>query len=146
MRQEYKALAGVVAHLDAVQADVINNVAGFVHPPGRESAQAAPGQAPAHAPSGAGGAPTFLRHYRVNVIVDNGDTKGAPVIYEDNPAQGNLVGRVEHLAQMGALLTDFSLVQPGALHRANGGYLILDARKLLTRISQVNFGVGPFER
>ena len=87
-----------------------------------------------------------MRHYRVNVIVDNGDTKGTPVIYEDNPAQGNLVGRVEHLAQMGALLTDFSLVQPGALHRANGGYLILDARKLLTRISQVNFGVGPFER
>ena len=134
MRQDYKALPDVVAHLDAVQADVIDNVAGFIQPPGGGDAQSATGQEPARASPGAPGAagmPTFLRRYRVNVIVDNGGTKGAPVVYEDNPAQGNLVGRVEHLAQMGALITDFSLIQPGALHRANGGYLILDARKLL---------------
>ena len=134
MRQDYKALPDVVAHLDVVQADVIDNVAGFIQPPGGGDAQSATGQEPARASPGAPGAagmPTFLRRYRVNVIVDNGGTKGAPVVYEDNPAQGNLVGRVEHLAQMGALITDFSLIQPGALHRANGGYLILDARKLL---------------
>ena len=136
MRQEYKALPDVVAHLDAVRADVIDNVAGFVQPPGGGEAQSATGQEPPRASPGAPGAagmPTLLRRYRVNVIVDNGGTKGAPVVYEDNPAQGNLVGRVEHLAQMGALITDFSLIQPGALHRANGGYLILDARKLLTQ-------------
>ena len=134
MRQDYKALPDVVAHLDAVRADVIDNVAGFVQPPGGEDAESATRQEPARASPGApcaAGMPTFLRRYRVNVIVDNGGTKGAPVVYEDNPAQGNLVGRVEHLAQMGALITDFSLIQPGALHRANGGYLILDARKLL---------------
>ena len=134
MRQDYKALPDVVAHLDAVRADVIDNVAGFVQPPGGGDAESATRQEPARASPGAPGAagmPTFLRRYRVNVIVDNGGTKGAPVVYEDNPAQGNLVGRVEHLAQMGALITDFSLIQPGALHRANGGYLILDARKLL---------------
>ena len=134
MRQDYKALPDVVAHLDAVRADVIDNVAGFVQPPGGGDAESATRQEPARASPGApcaAGMPTFLRRYRVNVIVDNGGTKGAPVVYEDNPAQGNLVGRVEHLAQMGALITDFSLIQPGALHRANGGYLILDARKLL---------------
>ena len=136
MRQDYEALPDVVAHLDAVQADVIDNVAGFVQPPGGGEAQSATGQEPPRASPGAPGAagmPTLLRRYRVNVIVDNGGTKGAPVVYEDNPAQGNLVGRVEHLAQMGALIADFSLIQPGALHRANGGYLILDARKLLTQ-------------
>ena len=136
MREDYKALGDVVAHLDAVQADVIDNVAGFVHPPGGEDTQDAPGQPPSQRPpavSDAPGMPAILRRYRVNVVVDNGETKGAPVVYEDNPAQGNLVGRVEHLSQMGALITDFSLVRPGALHRANGGYLILDARKLLTQ-------------
>jgi predicted ATP-dependent protease len=55
------------------------------------------------------------------------------VVVEDNPSYQNLVGRVEHTAQMGALMTDFSLIKPGVLHEANGGYLILDARKLLTQ-------------
>ena len=134
LRQEYKALPEVVAHLDAVRADVIDNVSGFVQPPAGADAQSPPGQDQPQGPPGAPGAsgmPAFLRRYRVNVIVDNGATEGVPVVYEDNPAQGILVGRVEHLAQMGALITDFSLIQPGALHRANGGYLILDARKLL---------------
>ena len=57
--------------------------------------------------------------------------RGAPVVYEDHPTQPNLSGRIEHLAQYGTLVTDFNLIKPGALHRANGGYLILDARKLL---------------
>ena len=58
--------------------------------------------------------------------------KGAPVVYEDNPTHQTLVGRVEHLARFGALVTDFNLLTAGALHRANGGYLILDAQRLLT--------------
>ena len=134
MRHDCKALPAVVAHLDAVRADVIDNVAAFVQPPAGGDTQGGPGQDQPQGPPGTpgtSGVPAFLRRYRVNVIVDNGATEGAPVVYEDNPAQGYLVGRVEHLAQMGALITDFSLIQPGALHRANGGYLILDARKLL---------------
>ena len=67
----------------------------------------------------------------VNVIVDNSTQHGAPVIYEDNPTHQTLVGRAEHMARFGALVTDFNLLVPGALHRANGGYLILDAPKLL---------------
>ena len=73
-----------------------------------------------------------FHEYRVNVIVDNADTAGAPVIYEDNPTYQNLIGRVEYVSQMGTLLTDFTLIKSGALLRANGGYLILDAQKVLT--------------
>ncbi|MCE2483795.1 MAG: AAA family ATPase, partial [Alphaproteobacteria bacterium] len=71
------------------------------------------------------------RRYRVNVLVNNADAAGVPVVYADNPTYPNLVGRIEHIAEMGALTTDFTLIKPGALHRANGGYLLLDARKLL---------------
>jgi lon-related putative ATP-dependent protease len=72
-----------------------------------------------------------FRQYQVNVVVDNSDAEGAPMVFEDNPTHANLVGRVEHLSEMGALVTDFSLIKAGALHRANGGYLMLDARRLL---------------
>ena len=74
-----------------------------------------------------------FRRYMVNVMVSNGDgpPAGAPVVEELNPTHGNLIGRVEHIAQMGTLVTDFLLIKPGALHRANGGYLLLDVRKVL---------------
>jgi lon-related putative ATP-dependent protease len=74
-----------------------------------------------------------FRRYMVNVMVSNGDGSpgGAPVVEELNPTHGNLIGRVEHIAQMGTLVTDFLLIKPGALHRANGGYLLLDVRKVL---------------
>jgi lon-related putative ATP-dependent protease len=71
--------------------------------------------------------------YQVNLLVDNADTKAAPVVYEDNPIYPNLVGRVDHIAQLGTLLTNFTLIRPGALHYANGGYLVLDALKLLVQ-------------
>jgi predicted ATP-dependent protease len=73
----------------------------------------------------------FWRRYRVNLLVDNGDADGAPVVFEDTPNYQNLVGQVEQIAQMGALVTDFNLIQPGALHEANGGYLVVEARDLL---------------
>jgi len=75
--------------------------------------------------------PAFNR-YKVNVLVDNAESQGAPIIVEDNPTYQNLVGRVEHVAHMGTLQTDFTLIKPGALHKANGGYLVLDAEKVLT--------------
>jgi lon-related putative ATP-dependent protease len=74
-----------------------------------------------------------FRRYLVNVMVSNanGTQSGAPLVEEINPTHGNIVGRVEHIAQMGTLVTDFLLIKPGALHRANGGYLLINARKLL---------------
>ena len=75
----------------------------------------------------------LMDKFKVNVVIDNKDCEGAPVIYENNPTYPNLIGRVEHYAQMGALMTNFRMIKPGALHKANGGYLILNARKLLNQ-------------
>lgn len=74
-----------------------------------------------------------LWRYTVNVMVDNEAMNGAPVIYEDNPTYNNLIGRIEHVSEMGALTTDFTHIKPGALLRANGGYLMLDTVRILTQ-------------
>ena len=72
-----------------------------------------------------------MRRYGVNLLVDNAQADAAPVVVEDHPAYVHLIGRIEHRAQLGTLVTDFHLIKPGALHRANHGYLVLDARKVL---------------
>jgi lon-related putative ATP-dependent protease len=77
--------------------------------------------------------PGILNRYKVNLLVDHSEMKGAPVVFEDNPTYQNLIGEVEHIAQMGALVTDFTLIKTGSLHNANGGFLIIDARKLLSQ-------------
>ena len=126
VRGAYQDLPYVVNYLNDLQQDVIENARDFLAPE-------APSQPPSRANPmafSAQGAPS-LRRYQVNVLVDNSELKGAPVVYEDNPVYQNLMGRMEHRAEMGALLTDFNLIRAGALHRANGGYLVLDARKVL---------------
>jgi lon-related putative ATP-dependent protease len=128
LKEKYSELLEVVDYLSAVQRDIISHNeifldgadGGMPQPDGNPAVMAARMEREA-----------FAKRYEVNVIVDHSETEGAPVIYEPNPNYPNLVGRIEHVVQMGALLTDFSLIQPGALHRANGGYLLLDARKLL---------------
>ena len=74
-----------------------------------------------------------LTRYQVNLLVDHDAAKVAPVVFEDNPIYPNLVGRVDHVAHMGMLVTNFTFIKAGALHRANGGYLVLDAVKVLTQ-------------
>jgi lon-related putative ATP-dependent protease len=109
-----------------MRLDIIENVDEFVTPPEHPLAALMAIPQP-RAPKGS----PFLRRYQVNLLVDHSRNHGAPVVYEDNPSYQNLVGQVEYMAQLGALSTDFNLIRAGALHRANGGYLILDARKLL---------------
>ncbi len=72
--------------------------------------------------------------FQINVLVDRQGGDGSPVVFEENPTYQNLVGRVEYVSQMGTLLTDFTLIKPGALHRANGGVLIMQADKLLRHV------------
>ncbi|MEE4192803.1 MAG: AAA family ATPase, partial [Halieaceae bacterium] len=72
--------------------------------------------------------------FQINVLVDNQGIEGSPLVFEENPTYQNLVGRVEYVSQMGTLLTDFTLIKPGALHRANGGVLIMEADKLLRHV------------
>ncbi|MCO5107215.1 MAG: AAA family ATPase [Burkholderiaceae bacterium] len=117
--RKYVALPDVVAYLEAVAKDVVENADIFRAP--AEGAQGPSLQADELPP---------LRRYQVNLLVEDG-ASGAPVVSEENPTFQNLIGRVEHVARFGALMTDFGLIRPGALHRANGGYLLLDARKLL---------------
>jgi len=122
--EKYADLAHVVDYLNAVQKDVVDNLDAFRKRDEETQVMGIP------LPSSVAQEP-LLRRYQVNVLVDHSESKGAPVVYESNPTYNNLIGRIEQIAQMGALLTDFNLIKPGALHRANGGYLILDARQLL---------------
>ncbi|MBK8314182.1 MAG: AAA family ATPase [Acidobacteria bacterium] len=126
LREKYQSLAEVMSFLDALQQDVIANVGDFLN-----QQESPAGMMPGVGQSPASRSAMFLRRYQVNVLVDNETCNGAPVIYEDHPTLRNLIGQVEYMAQLGALVTDFNLIRPGALHRANGGYLILDAHKVL---------------
>ena len=128
LREKYSDYTAIVDHLDSVQRDIVENARDFMQS-GEEEANL-PAMLRSAMQDSSVGSP-LARRYRVNLLVDHSQSQGAPVVYEDNPTYQNLVGRVEHQAQMGALLTDFNLIKPGALHKANGGYLILDARKVL---------------
>ncbi len=124
LREQYAALPEVIGYLDEVRRDVIENVEAFIGVGEQATHQ---GQADLD------GSPPLFRRYQVNLIVDNRQREHAPVHYEDDPSYDRLIGRIEHRAEMGTLQTDFHMVRPGALHRANDGYLIVDARKLLTK-------------
>src|SRR5512143_1190050 len=112
--ERYKDHAEVLAYLDALQADVIEHVDLF-----RKGPEGA-GQNVLQALAASGESP--FERYQVNVLVDNRDLKGAPVIVETNPTYHNLIGRIEHKALLGAMVTDYTMLKPGALHKANGGY------------------------
>jgi len=77
---------------------------------------------------------SVFERYKVNLFVDNSEQKGAPVVYEANPTYFNLFGRIEHIIQMGNATTNFTMIKAGAIHRANGGYLILDCREVLINL------------
>ena len=120
--EKYKDLSEITAYLKDVQNDVLDNIAQFVKK--EESQQQMPFPVPwmKEAP---------FRKYEVNVIVDNSDVKGAPVVMEFNPTYQNLFGTTEKEAQFGALVTDFTMIRGGSLHKANSGYLIITVEELL---------------
>lgn len=141
MIEETKApfteLPRVLEYLQALEQDVVDNVSLFRGPPdgaalmqAQAQAQAAGGPMhPQQLDSSDVNAP--FRRYRVNLFVDRSHLDGSPVIYADHPTYQELVGSIEHVAELGTLTTDFTRIKSGALHRANGGYLMLDARKIL---------------
>jgi lon-related putative ATP-dependent protease len=123
--EKYKDLPGIVAYLKEVQDDIVENLSQF-----RKEAEAQP--IPPFAAPGAAELP--FRKYEVNVVVDNSEFKGAPVVMELNPTYNNLFGRIEKEAQFGALITDFTMIRGGSLHRANGGYVVFPAEEVLRNI------------
>ncbi|MBM3484251.1 MAG: ATP-dependent protease [Alphaproteobacteria bacterium] len=124
-RKVFEALPQVLDYLETVETDIVRNAHLFRVQAPSENPQGP--VAPMHATDDL---PPF-RRYKVNVLVERSGQEGAPVIYADPPTFQRLFGRIEHLVEMGNLLTDFTMIKPGALHRANGGYLIIDARKAL---------------
>ena len=126
VRSRYADVPEVLTYLEAVEQDIIENVDDFLQAQQAEDGNPLAMMMRSRPPS----EPDFT-NYKVNVLVDNSNQKGAPVVHVELPTYQNLLGRVEHISQMGALITNFTLIKPGALHEANGGYLLLDARKLL---------------
>jgi lon-related putative ATP-dependent protease len=124
LKKRYAEYPKVMRYLDAVQEDMLINLEAFKG--SEQQQQVIPGlKLPTTQ------APSFER-YHVNVFVDNRNTVGAPVVYEANPTYNNLFGRIDHVMQMGGVAsTNFTLIKPGALHRANDGYLVMDAREVL---------------
>jgi lon-related putative ATP-dependent protease len=111
----FKDHQDIYKYLEALQADIIANTTLFM-----PSSEDQTGQQR-----------EWMRRYEVNLLVDNSDCQGAPVITENYPSYNNLLGRIDHEMILGASRTDFTMIRPGALHRANGGYLVLPARDVL---------------
>jgi len=121
LKEKYRSMPRVAAYLDHVQENIIRNAEDFQQ------------TEPQTVPFLSRDSEQLYSQYEVNLVVDNADADRAPVVYESNPSYPNIIGRIEHRAEMGALVTDFRLVRSGALLQANGGYLILDTRRVLSR-------------
>ena len=125
LNEKYGNFTEVTNHLKTVENDILDNLPQFIRRGGGESQEQ---QLPFQLP--------WMREdpykkYEVNVVIDNSETKGAPVVMETNPTYPNLLGRMEKEAQFGALITDFSMIRGGSIHKANGGYLIIPVEELL---------------
>ncbi len=121
-KKKFSDIARVVEHLDTVRTDLIENIGLFVQKPEGELGEIV-GAALGHA----------IDRYQVNVLVSqNRKTGPVPIVQEFHPTLANLIGSIEYMSQTGVLVTNFRLIKAGAMHRANGGFLLLDARHLLT--------------
>jgi lon-related putative ATP-dependent protease len=123
LEEEFSANEQVLKYFDKVKTDIIQNIYTFI---GTEQKNEG------------GNAEPVQQHevrktdkYRINIIVNNSELKGAPVVYEMNPTYMNLFGQIEKKSYMGYLYTDYTMIRSGSLHKANGGYLILDIEQIL---------------
>ncbi|MCL4504672.1 MAG: AAA family ATPase [Chloroflexi bacterium] len=117
LQKKYSGIEDISEYLKEMQKDILQNIEPFK-------------TGGAGAEEGVQTATPWSRElpfhkYDVNVLVNNSRTQGAPVVVALNPSYTNLFGRVEKETQYGSMYTDFTMVKPGALHRANGGYLVL---------------------
>ncbi|HUH78855.1 MAG TPA: ATP-binding protein [Methanoregula sp.] len=119
LKEKYKNIPGVLAYIDSLEKDILENLVIFLGVAQQPQAEAAP--------------PRFqmlqkdlaFRKYEINVIVDNGTAAGAPVVFEETPNYPNLLGKAEKEVQFGVVTTDFTMIRPGSVHKANGGYLVI---------------------
>lgn len=130
LKEKYGEVAGLNEWLDDLWAQIPEAVLDYQRSQDESDPRQAEGQMMQAAPSAT---PDF-RQFRVNLFVDNAQTKGAPVVFESAPTYHNIVGSVEYQEQFGMLMTDFTLIRAGALHKANGGYLVLQVNDLMKSI------------
>jgi len=130
LRVKYAEIEGLLQFVDAVHKDILEKVEQFKRRASSEEAPPLAEQGP-FASLMARFTRSPFEKYQINVVVDNCDLEGAPVVEESNPTYYHLIGRIEHRAEFGALVTDHSAIKAGSLHKANGGYLITEALDLL---------------
>ncbi|MFC1500553.1 Lon protease family protein [Candidatus Zixiibacteriota bacterium] len=123
VKEAFEAHKEVIGYLNGLKEDVLTNLDDFKEEEDQQQMPIPGMKMPRDDNS--------LIRYEVNVLVDNCDLEGAPVITEANPSFYNLVGRMEYRATMGTMTTDYTMIKPGALHMANGGYLVVDALDIL---------------
>ncbi len=118
LQEKYKDFNDILSFLEEVKNDITENLNYFLN---------------GSIPQGTSSNSRDFRFvkYAVNVITDNSKLKGSPIIMELNPTYNNLFGKVEHESDMGSLITNFTLIRGGSLHKANGGYLIIPLKELL---------------
>ena len=124
LKQKYSSLDQVHSYLNEVQKDIVSNISTF-----KSNTEDGTDNIPQNVTG------TRIRQYQLNMIVDNSDTDGAPVVIESNPTPRNLFGYVEKESHMGTLSTDFTMIRAGSMHRANGGYLIIRVEDVLSNNS-----------
>jgi len=123
LKTNYRDIPDIQDYLEQIQDDIIKNIEGIKLKNQSESFGKNKEEIKER----------FLRRYNINLLIDNSQCQGAPIVYLDNPTHDNLLGSIEHLSQMGTLVTDYMLIKAGALHRANGGYLIIDVQNILSQ-------------
>ena len=123
IRASYKKHSKIIKFLDSVKKDILKNISSFI------IEEPCSNNAPQN-PKTENIKPWL--NYRVNLFIDNSNTDGSPVIMDSNYSYQNLFGKLEYENQYGMLRTDYTMLKPGAIHKANGGYIILQAQDLLT--------------
>ncbi|KXS50411.1 MAG: sigma-54 interacting domain-containing protein [Halanaerobium sp. T82-1] len=124
LQDKYEDCEEIVNYLEEVQEDIVDNIDRFRS---NDEDQQNPFLAMQQDDDG-----SFFIRYQINIFVNNSKTEGAPVIYEKNPTYYNLFGKIEGKSQFGTITTNFTMIRSGSLHRANGGFLIVHAKDLLT--------------
>jgi lon-related putative ATP-dependent protease len=127
LRIKYSDLPAVLDFLTDVEADLADSAEEFIDDESDEGSESQRRNMSPEPPDPS----SFELRATVNVLVDHGAAQGAPVVYEDHPTEARLMGRIEHTVQFGSLLADFTLIMPGALQRSRGGYLLIDAARLV---------------
>ncbi len=120
LKEKYGKIEEVLSYIDNVQKDILDNLGTFLGPVQPQPQEQVPPQFQQWLAKD-----LAFRKYEVNVVVDNAGPDGAPVVFEDTPSYQNLLGRAEKEVQFGVVTTDFMMIRPGSVHKANGGYLVI---------------------